>query len=93
MNWSLVLPTSIVEQFSKEYSSLRPESSENNTLGSQVLDLNFGKQNCTRNPNMGSKQYFFCYYNRTLGFSEPETCDFQKGKVTCEKMKHFSTFW
>ena len=55
----LVTCTTNFEQFSKEYSSLRPESSENNTLGSQVLDLNFGKQNTTRNPNMGSKQYIF----------------------------------
>ena len=38
------------------YSSLRSEGAENIPLGFQVPDLCFWKQNCTRNPNMGSKE-------------------------------------
>ena len=36
--------------------TLRPEGVENMSLGSQVSDLCFWKQNCIRNPKMGSKQ-------------------------------------
>ena len=35
---------------------LRPESSENIPLLLQEADLCFSKQNCPRNPKMGSKQ-------------------------------------
>ena len=36
--------------------TLRPEGAENVSLGSQVSAICFWKQNCIRNPKMGSKQ-------------------------------------
>ena len=46
----------IIESVKSQNITLRPEGAENMSLGFQVPDLCFLKQNCIRNLKMGSKQ-------------------------------------
>ena len=58
--WSTMLLRSgkltFLKYISEVITTLCPEVAENMCLGSQVPDLCFWKQNCIRNPKMGSKQ-------------------------------------